>query len=145
MRVAPKAAYVWLSVSQDNRSFILKTMIRYTYPRSCRLLKTDEFSSVFNFSRRKSGRFLSVYVKPNQHQLARLGVVVGKKQLRTAVARNFAKRIIREEFRLQRQNLPAADYVIRVVAPVSKSHASAVRKELSVLLQKTRLCLNSFS
>ncbi|MHB1676342.1 MAG: ribonuclease P protein component [Sulfuriferula sp.] len=117
--------------------------IRYTFPRSCRLLKTDEFSSVFNFCRRKSGRYLSVYVKPNFSALARLGIVVGKKQLRTAVARNFAKRIIREEFRLQRVNLPAADYVVRVTKPINKSEAPLVRKELTFLFQKTSLCLDS--
>ena len=111
-------------------------LIRYTFPRSCRLLKTDDFSSVFNFSKRKTGRFLTVYVKPNRVDRARLGVVVGKKQLRTAVARNYAKRIIREAFRLQRLNLPALDYVVRVTRPISKSEVLLVRNELIFLFQK---------
>ena len=117
--------------------------IRYTFPRSCRLLKTDEYSSVFNFSHRKSGRFLSVYAKPGVSSCARLGIVVGKKQLRTAVSRNFAKRIIREEFRLRRATLPALDFVVRVTKAVSKADASLVRGELIHLFQKTSRCLES--
>lgn len=117
--------------------------VRYTFPRSCRLLKTDDFSSVFNFSRRKSGRFLSVYVKPNFSAQARLGIVVGKKQLRTAVIRNFAKRIIREEFRLQRANLPALDFVVRVTKTVNITDVSLIRGELTYLFQKTSRCLES--
>ena len=117
-------------------------IIRYTFPRSCRLLKTDEFLSVFNFSHRKSGKFLSVYAKPNVNAIARLGIVTGKKQLRTAVARNFAKRLIREEFRLYRARLPAIDFVVRVTRPVNKSDAAIVRRELIYLFQKTGKCLD---
>ena len=110
--------------------------IRYTFPRSCRILKTDDFSSVFNFNKRQHGRFLNLYVKPNQVNIARLGVVVGKKQLATAVARNFAKRIIRETFRLQRLNLSALDYVVRVNKPINPSDALFVRLELINLFHK---------
>lgn len=117
--------------------------IRYTFPRSCRLLKTDEFSSVFNFRCGKVGRFLNVYAKPNESQTARLGVVVGKKQLRTAVARNLAKRIVRDAFRLYRHDLPALDYIVRVTKPFDKNESLLVRDELIHLLQKTKRCLNS--
>ena len=46
--------------------------------------------------------------------LARLGVVVAKRFLKRAVARNRAKRMIRESFR-QTTDLPAMDIVVRVV------------------------------
>ena len=68
--------------------------------------------------------------------MARLGVVVGKKQLPTAVARNYAKRILRETFRLQRLNLPALDYVVRVNKPINQSDALLVRHELINLFHK---------
>ena len=67
--------------------------------------------------------------------MARIGIVVGKKQIPTAVARNFVKRIIREVFRVQRQSLPALDYVIRVNKFVGANDASLVRNELSVFFQ----------
>ena len=117
--------------------------IRYTFPRSNRLLKTDEFSSVFNFRCGKTGRFLNVYAKPNILETARLGIVVGKKQLRTAVTRNLAKRIVRDVFRLQRPDLPALDYIVRVTKPFNRSESLLVRNELIHLLQKTKRCLDS--
>lgn len=117
--------------------------IRYTFPRSYRLLKTDEFSSVFNFRCAKTGRFLNVYAKPNTVQTARLGIVVGKKQVRTAVARNFSKRIVRDVFRLQHRDLPALDYIVRITRQFNKDEALLVRNELILLLQKAKRCLIS--
>jgi len=107
------------------------------------LLKTDEYSSVFNFRCGKTGSFLNVYAKPNAIQTARLGIVVGKKQLRTAVARNLAKRIVRDVFRMQRMNLPALDYIVRITKPFNRNESLLVRSELILLLQKTKRCLNS--
>jgi ribonuclease P protein component len=117
--------------------------IRYTFPRSCRLLKTDEYSSVFNFCCSRSGRFVNVYAKPNAGGSARLGIVVGKKQLRTSVTRNRAKRIVRDVFRLQRPLLPALDYIVRIMKPFNKHESQVIRAELILLLQKTKRCLNS--
>ncbi len=117
--------------------------IRYTFPRSSRLLKTDEYSSVFNFRCGKTGRYLNVYAKPNAINTARLGIVVGKKQLRTAVERNLAKRIVRDVFRLQRPNLPMLDYIVRITKPFTRSESLLVRTELILLLQKTKRCLDS--
>lgn len=135
-------------MSLGNSLFSRQAMnTRYTFPRSYRLLKTDEFSSVFNFRCAKTGRFLNVYAKPNTVQTARLGIVVGKKQVRTAVARNFAKRIVRDVFRLQRVDLPALDYIVRVTRPFNKDESLLVRSELILLLQttkqKNKRCLTS--
>lgn len=118
--------------------------IRYTFPRSCRLLKTDEFSSVFNFRCGKTGRFLNVYAKPNTANLfPRVGIVVGKKQLRTAVSRNLAKRVVRDVFRLHRHELPNLDYIVRIIKPFSKDQSAVVRNELISLFKLSKRCLNS--
>lgn len=47
---------------------------------------------------------------------ARLGLVIPKKLLRTAVARNLTKRLIRETFRRKRNELPDFDFVFRLTA-----------------------------
>jgi ribonuclease P protein component len=118
--------------------------IRYTFPRSCRLLKTDEYSSVFNFRCGKSGKYLNVYAKPNINSLSpRLGIVVGKKQLRTAVARNFAKRVVRDTFRINRNQLPNLDYIVRINKPFSKAESNVVRNELMHLFNQSKRCLES--
>lgn len=43
---------------------------------------------------------------------ARLGIVVAKKNVKLAVARNRLKRIVRESFRLQQQSLHGLDIVV---------------------------------
>ena len=42
---------------------------------------------------------------------ARLGLVVGKKLLKRSVDRNRLKRIVREQFRCMRPDLPPCDFV----------------------------------
>ena len=58
--------------------------------------------------------------RPNDMDMARLGMIVGKRVLRRAVDRNRAKRVIREAFR-QRPAMPAVDVVVRVLSPLAGS------------------------
>jgi len=61
------------------------------------------------------GRCFSVHLLPRQAGTgARLGLVVPKKLLRTAVARNLTKRLVRETFRRNRNELPDFDFVFRL-------------------------------
>lgn len=106
-----------------------------TFPRSARLTKTGEFSSVFSFKKSIKGKFLSLYylfdksaesnksaksatnfhekfqnfseISKNSENLisARLGIVVAKKMLKKAVDRNRCKRILRDIFRRHRFDL----------------------------------------
>ena len=52
---------------------------------------------------------------------ARLGLVVGKKAVTRASARNRIKRVIRERFRRERCGLGSVDLVVRVVGPIRRS------------------------
>lgn len=54
--------------------------------------------------------------RPNQSGYARLGMVVGKRLLSRAVDRNRVKRCARESFRQVRAELPACDFVVRLLA-----------------------------
>ncbi len=115
----------------------------WRFPRQSRLLKTDEYSSVFNFRCGQSGLFVRVYAKPNQLLYARLGIVVGKKELRTAVARNLAKRTVREVFRTNQQNVQSLDIIVRIMKPFDRTNVLLVREELLRLLHKSKRCLGS--
>lgn len=92
--------------------------MRQRFCRAYRLLKTDEFSSVFAFRRSLRGRFYTLYYRPTELDTARLGVTVAKKLVRRANGRNLVKRIVREVFRRQRESLPSCDLIIRLHAPV---------------------------
>lgn len=115
-----------------------------TFPRSARLTKTGEFSSVFSFKKSIKGKFLSLYYSfdksaesnksaksaTNFHEKfqnfsknsenlisARLGIVVAKKMLKKAVDRNRCKRILRDIFRRHRfdlTNFAQVDIILRL-------------------------------
>lgn len=108
----------------------------YYFKKSYRLLKTDEFSSVFALRKAQSQKWVQVFFVKNQLQSARLGLVVGKKIAKRAHDRNYMKRLIREWFRLNRTIIPCVDLVIRVRQPFSPQHAQAVWMELDNLVRK---------
>jgi ribonuclease P protein component len=92
-----------------------------SFPKTARLLKTDEFSSVFRLRPWARSAHFVLYGRrrePMEHGVAaaRLGVVVGKKQAPRAVTRNLIKRIARETFRLNSMQLAGWDVLIRLSA-----------------------------
>ena len=74
--------------------------LRVTFNRYQRLLEPAEFKAVFDRNKVRAGNaaFL-LLVLPNQLDHSRLGLVVGKKALKSAVDRNRVKRIVRDRFR----------------------------------------------
>lgn len=65
-----------------------------------RLLTAGQFQYVFDQAPiRASHPSILVLAKPNSLGHARLGLVIGKKHIKTAVGRNKIKRLIRESFR----------------------------------------------
>jgi ribonuclease P protein component len=83
------------------------------FPKAARLLKTDEFSSVFRLRPwRRSAHFV-VYGRPTGAD-ARLGLVIGKKYAPRAVTRNLVRRIAREAFRLRRAQFEGFDLLLRL-------------------------------
>lgn len=111
-----------------------------SFPREARLLKPDEFKRVFAENERARTDSLLVMARPNTIGLARLGMIVAKRLLPRAVDRNRVKRCVRETFRVQRQNLPACDYVIRLVAkPVAGKEVHQLARALSRAGQRAML------
>ncbi len=89
------------------------------FPRAARLTRAVEFEKVLRHPdfRLRSGplRLNAVF---NRMHCARLGLVVGKKAVARAHARNRIKRVIRDRFRRRRSDLDSLDIVIRVTGPV---------------------------
>lgn len=55
---------------------------------------------------------MSVFARRGESSLARLGIVVSKKNVRLAVARNKLKRAVRESFRQEKNTLQGVDIVV---------------------------------
>jgi ribonuclease P protein component len=85
---------------------------RYTFRRQQRLLKPYEFQHVFEQASKSNDTYFSVLARRNTLTFARLGLAIAKKRVKRAVVRNRLKRLIRESFRLQQQELAGLDCVI---------------------------------
>lgn len=109
-----------------------------SFARRYRLTKTDEFSSVFGFRRAIRGKLLMLHYQPRPDGSAdaRLGVVVGKKLLKRAVDRNRLKRIVREQFRRVRKDLPAVDLIVRLAVKAAPLDGCLVAGDFLSLLEK---------
>ncbi|MFT3848500.1 MAG: ribonuclease P protein component [Propionivibrio sp.] len=109
------------------------------FPKTYRLTKTDEFSSVFGFRKTvRSRHFLLHYRFRAAEEVtgARLGVVVAKRLLRRSVDRNLVKRLAREGFRILRCRLRACDYVLRLSAKPAPLDRRVLAEEIRGLLGK---------
>lgn len=89
-------------------------MSNFRFYKQAKLTKTDEFSSVFNFRKRLSSEFIVIHFKPNALGQARLGLVVSKKVAKSAVSRNYMRRVLREIFRTNQALINQCDLIIRV-------------------------------
>jgi len=87
-------------------------MSGYSYPKQLRLLTARDYNQVFNQSQFKVSGPLGLFIaSPNQLSHPRLGFVIAKKKVKLAVERNRIKRVMRDCYRLNQENLPAIDIV----------------------------------
>jgi len=80
-------------------------LLRFGLPKETRLAKRAEFLRVYEQGTRIEGRFMTVFIMPNGRVLQRVGVTATKKAIGKAHDRNRAKRLLRESFRLSRNEL----------------------------------------
>jgi ribonuclease P protein component len=104
--------------------------------KQAKIVKTDDFSSVFNLRKRIASQHLIVRYRPNEANVARLGLIVSKKTAKLAVQRNYMRRVLRELFRLYQHNLLAIDLVIQVQIAFEKPEFVEIKKEFEHLMQK---------
>ncbi|MBO7380069.1 MAG: ribonuclease P protein component [Neisseriaceae bacterium] len=107
--------------------------MRYPFAKQYKLLRTEDFSSVFALRSRQVFGQICVYRRENGLSHARLGLVVGKKCAKKAVERNTMKRCLREWFRLNQHHLPHCDLVIQVRQKFSKTDFGELAKKLQRL------------
>jgi ribonuclease P protein component len=80
------------------------------------------------------GTRFSIYSRPNAVGFARLALVVPKKLAPRAVDRNRIRRVTREAFRLQQEQLVGLDLVVRLVRPCGTEPVNGA--EIAPLLQR---------
>jgi ribonuclease P protein component len=102
-----------------------------------RIRQRTEFEQAFG-ANRLTNKWFMVYVRKNESGFARLGLVVSKKTMPKAVARNFAKRLVREVFRRDFPAKHALDVVVRARRQINPENSAEGRQALAQLLQALR-------
>jgi ribonuclease P protein component len=88
------------------------------FSRQLRLHKQAQFAQIFENKERKTKKMRNLYFtllyQNNELNHPRLGVIVGKNNVKKATKRNFLRRIVKESFRIQQQELPPLDCVVLI-------------------------------
>ncbi|HCY64098.1 MAG TPA: ribonuclease P protein component [Oxalobacteraceae bacterium] len=109
------------------------------FARDRRIVKTDEFSSVFRLRPVQRSAHFVLYTRINRLPHARLGVVAAKRLAPRAVTRNAIKRVTRELFR--QTTLPPLDCIVRLAKPVNTKSGPASTAALKAAMRQELLQL----
>jgi len=83
------------------------------FGRQLRLLTASDYKTVFDDAQLKVAcPQLLILARRNSSKTPRLGLIIAKKNIKTAVQRNGIKRLLRESFRQQQHQLPLYDIVV---------------------------------
>lgn len=112
---------------------------RFLFSRRYRITRKVGFSGLLS-QKTIINQWFAVYVRPNDVGHARIGMVVAKRLVPSAVGRNRIKRKIRENFRILARAGNCRDVVVQLRRPFNESEYprvfSALNEMLSGILAK---------
>ena len=91
-------------------------MPRLTFRKHQHMRTTRDFDRVFRGGSRARSDLFTVALRPNDLEHSRLGLSVGKRIWKSAVKRNYIRRVFRESFRLMQHELPVGFDLIMIPA-----------------------------
>jgi ribonuclease P protein component len=101
-----------------------------TLPQSMRITKAREYARIFKQGVHSHGKFWQIISIPSENKNSSLGLAISKKIHKLAVDRNLLKRLARETFRLNQDNLKGVDLVV-----MTKNYTKADNHILTADLQ----------
>jgi len=102
--------------------------------RRYRLTGTGVFADLFRVGSRREGVWLQVVAVPARTPPGRTGYVIGKKALKSAVARNRVRRVLRAVVHGARPGAAAFDMILRLKRGCTRDEVAAVAAEARALL-----------
>jgi ribonuclease P protein component len=138
MHAAPRVVVAW---RYNPARLSCANCVTATFQRERRIVKTDDFSSVFRMRPTHRTNHFVLYARPSQTSDARLGIVVAKRLAPRAVTRNTIKRMTREIFR--HSSLHPHDCIVRLSAPINKKAQPATSTSIKSALREELLKLFS--
>ncbi len=100
------------------------------FDHNLKLLNADDYQNVFSNPKRFGNNAFTVLAKHNGLSYPRLGLAISKKCAKKAVDRNRIKRLFRESFRLNQNNLPSVDIVAMCKPKVLSLDNKQARKQI---------------
>ena len=97
-----------------------------------KLLISSDYQFVFSKARRFGNHAFTVLARENGLAHPRLGLAISKKCAKNAVDRNRIKRIFRESFRLNQQQLVAVDIIAMCKPSALKLEKSEIRRQIEL-------------
>ncbi len=114
-------------------------MKEHKFPKSARLLKNEQFKRVLKRKVYASNSLLTIFAAENGIEISRIGISVSRTAGK-ANLRNRLKRLIREAWRLNQEQIPAGcDYIVMMSSRFLKSEEPAGRKDLILKLKLTQV------
>jgi ribonuclease P protein component len=102
-----------------------------------------EFDAVFQGRCASHGDFARFMARPGSHLLPRLGITVSKRVCKTAVGRNYMKRVSRELFRSHAARLAGLDIVVVVRRVFGSQEFQRYAVEFEKHVQRVQKCRNA--
>lgn len=105
----------------------------FAFPSSRRIRQSKVFVQAFRH-KGLTNKWFTINLVDSKHEHARLGMVVSKRTISKSVSRNFAKRLIRELFRLNSSKLPPLDFIVRIRRNLTHDFAIEAKEALLQLM-----------
>jgi len=110
--------------------------LSYSFEKRLRLLKAADFQPVFKHADYKvSSQMMLFLAIETESSFPRLGLVIAKKNIATAVQRNRVKRLLRESFRHNQHLLEGLDIVILARSGLGFLDNSLITRQTETLWQ----------
>jgi len=117
-------------------------LLSFRFPKEARLRKRAEFLCVYEHGKRFEGRFMTVFILPNDRKNHRVGITATRKAIGKAHDRNRAKRLLRETFRLSPTALNAIDvkfdWVLNARSSLLKVKLEKPLAEFRAIIEKVK-------
>ena len=104
---------------------------------SVRISNAKEFAHVFTKGFHSQSKFWKIVANDSGNGFSRLGLAIYKKEYKRAVDRNLFKRLARETFRKNQDNLDHLDFVVMAKKSKSKNN-SELTLDLITLMKNAK-------
>lgn len=112
----------------------------FTFPKASRLKLARDFRSILKAGKPFKQGGVVLYLQKNDLKTSRIGIIISKKFLKSAVDRNLIKRWVREFYRKQQNRFTDHfDVIVRFVMNHNLLEYSNLEKNLTELFKKSRL------